>query len=413
MFVLSGRAQNVTITPGGNPASVVVMGDSLVFSTGLLSDATINDAELEIEVPAGFELLVSTPNFISGSLSGDKRTGRVLVASLLQNSLLTLTVYVKALCDAETATTLADRKIKYSFYLSSSATTPLISETINNGIQNFNYPILNIAYPPAAVVTLGADYERTFTVIQTRNYSHVNNMQVVALCDTSGFYISKVEVRRNASKPWTEVAVEKKLGEYRYRIKRDEVFTPTNGYPNLQLGYYDTLLIRETVSLRKCDKGSVNYSVSYGDSVTFCSPAASTGNVTYSQPVYSYTPDIYNSICYPPGGPASDGRFVTRVLNNSTQAEAIMHDLYVGCTGMNNYDSKSAYFTDDLGNPILYNGNIVYLSMTGSGASYNVTFNNLNDPAMKTYYEARGLRDLDGDGIYNDLPKDSSFYFTI
>ncbi|MDR1594240.1 MAG: hypothetical protein LBS43_07140, partial [Prevotellaceae bacterium] len=414
MFVLPGRAQNVTITPGSNPASVVVRGDSLVFSTGLLADATISNAELEIEVPAGFELLVSTPNFKSGSLSGDKRTGRVLVASLSQNILLTLTVYVKALCDAETATTLDYRKIKYSFYLSSSATTPLITKTIDNGIQNFNYPILNIAYPPADVVTLGADYTRTFTVIQTRNYSHVNNMQVVALCDPSGFNISKVEVRRNGNKPWTEVTVETNPAGYRYVIKRDEVFTPANGYPNMQLGYYDTLLIRETVSLRKCDQGSVNYSVSYGDTVTFCSPAASTGNVTYSQPVYSYTPDIYNSRFYNPGGPASDGRYVTCVLNKSTQVEATMHDLYVDCSAVSNYIFRSAYFTDYLGNPILNGADTVFIPMTKiSNSQYQVKFNELNNSTLAAYYEARGLRDLDGDGRYGDLPKDSSFHFAI
>jgi hypothetical protein len=414
-FFLSGKAQNLTITPGSNPSSVVLMGDSLVFSTVLLSDASINNAELEVDVPAGFELLASTPNLKSGSLSGNKRIGRILVASLPQTTPLTLTVYVKALCNAETATPLVERKIRYRFYLSASAVTPLATTTIYNGIQNFNHPILNITYPASEVVPLNADYTRTFTVVQTRNYSHVNNMQVTAQCsDPTGFNISKVEVRRNAGKAWTEVEVESIPAGYRYTIKRDDVFTPANGYSNRQLGYNDTLLIRETVSLRKCDRGSLNYSVAYGDGVSFCSPAASTGNVTYSQPVYTYTADIYQSTFYNPGGPASDGRYVTCIHNKSAQAEATMHDLYVQCSNVSNYIFKSAYFTNANGAPILNGTDTVFIYMTSTGdAQYRVVFDSLNKPALATYYQARGLRDLDGDGRYSDLPKDNSFHFAI
>jgi hypothetical protein len=413
-FSVYAGAQNVTITPGENPSSVVIMGDSLVFSTGVLSDAAISNAELEVEVPAGFELLVSTPNFKAGSLSGNKRTGRILIASLSQNSLRTLVVYVKALCDAETAALLDDRKIKYSFYLSAAATSPLTTETGKNGIQNFNHPILNVTYPPSDVVSLNSVNTRIFTVIQTRNYSHVNNIQIEAPCDVSGFDISKVEVRRNNAKAWTEITVERNPGGYRYVVERDKFFNPANGYPNRQLGYSDTLLIRETVSLRKCDAGSLDYRFSYGDAVTFCAPAASTGNVTYSQPVYSYTPDIYQTAFNNPGSPAIDGRYVTRVLNNSAQVEATMHDLYVDCSGVSNYVLESAYFTDASGNPILNGTDMVFIPMTKiSSSQYQVMFTGLNNPALAAYYEARGLRDLDGDGRYDDLPKGNNFHFTV
>jgi hypothetical protein len=413
-FLVLASAQTVTITPGDNPSSVVIMGDSVTFSTGILSDATISNAELEVEVPAGFELLVSTPNFKSGSLSGDKRTGRILIASLSQNTLLTLTVYVRALCDAETATLPTDRKIKYSFYLSALETSPLTTKTINNGIQNINPPILNITYPPSDIVAMNTVYTRIFTIVQTRNHSHVNNIQVVAPCDVTGFDISKVEVRRNGDKPWTEITIEKTPAGYRYLIKRDKFFTPANGYPNSQLGHNDTLQIRETVRLLKCDAGNLDYNIAYGDTATFCVSAASTETVTYSQLNYAYTPDIYQTAYYIPGGPTSDGRYVTRVLNNSAQAEAIMHDLAVNCIGMNNYVLKSAYFTDASGNPILNGTDTVFIPITKFGDNqYQVVFSDLNNPVMVTYYEARGLRDLDGDGRYNDLPKSNSFHFTI
>ena len=134
-------------------------------------------------------------------------------------------MYVKALCDAETATPLADRKIKYSFFLDASAMTPLQVAYISNGRQNFNTPTLNIPYPASAVVPIGASNTRTFTVIQTRNYSHVNYLQVTVQCDPDGLDISKVEVRRNDGKPWTEVTVETTPTGYRYIIKLDEVFS--------------------------------------------------------------------------------------------------------------------------------------------------------------------------------------------
>jgi hypothetical protein len=416
LLVISGtlQAQNVFITPGANPSSVVVMGNTLTFTTDVMADASISNAEMEVEVPDGFELLVSTPNFKSGSLTNNNRTGRILIASLSQNSPVTLTVHVKALCNAETATTVENRTIKYSLYRSDLPSPLGTKATI--GIQNFNKPILNVVPPPSDVVSLNTTYTRTFTIVQTKNYSHVNNIEVKAACDVSGFKISKVQVRRNGTKAWTEVAVETGAGAYRYVIKRGEVFTPANGYPNQQLGYNDTLQILETVSMLKCDAGNLNYSISYGDATTFCSPAEWTGTVVYSQHAYAYTPDIYAISYSAPGGPApaKDGRFVTGVINNSTQAEATMHDLYIDCFGVANYRFRSAYFTNNSGTPILNGTDTVFIPITRlSYNQYHITINDLNNPALKSYYEARGLRDLDGDGRYGDLPKGNTFYFAV
>ncbi|MDR1791892.1 MAG: hypothetical protein LBR36_00395, partial [Bacteroidales bacterium] len=67
-----------TITPGTNPSEVVQMGDSLLFTVTIQNTgAAYNNAEMEIVVPAGFELLTTTPDFLAGSLSVDKLTGRI------------------------------------------------------------------------------------------------------------------------------------------------------------------------------------------------------------------------------------------------------------------------------------------------------------------------------------------------
>ncbi|MDR2010050.1 MAG: hypothetical protein LBQ22_06170, partial [Bacteroidales bacterium] len=411
-------SQNVTITPGNNPSAVVIMGDSLTFPFQLYSATALSNCELEVEVPAGFELLESTPNFKPGSLSADKLKGRILIASLPASSVQNYTVYIKALCDAETATPTASRKIIYRFYVSSTAMSPITTKPIENGIQNFYNPILHVTYPESKVVQMGSTQQRTFKFIQTREFSHVANLKVEASCNPAGFELSKIEVSHNGTS-WTELTgvINSSASGYTYIISKANTFTAL-GYNGNHLSYGDSLFIRETVKLLSCGEGTVTYNFYSGDGVDFCTPSLGTDAVVYSEPQYTYTPDIFNDQVVWPATPTTEGHFRVGIRNNSAQAEAQMFDIYVNHYGVGALRYNKAYLCNASGVPVPGPGGatdtiFLQLSAPGTSATCRVNFQTCNDPAYTASYIAAGLSCLDGDGVYDDLEKGKTVYYIV
>jgi hypothetical protein len=182
--IYSSVQGQVSLVIGSNPAVVVTMGDSLSFTGTVLSSTAYPTAEILVKLPEGFELLTSSPDFKPGSLSINKREGRILMNIPLSPT--PFTVHVKALCNAQSFP-LVTRIITYELYGNASDIQPLAT-TSTTGISNFYDPILNVGYPASMIVPLNTSLTREFTLTQTAASSHINNLQVVATCDTSGFY---------------------------------------------------------------------------------------------------------------------------------------------------------------------------------------------------------------------------------
>jgi hypothetical protein len=104
---------------GSNPGSAVTMGDSLTFTGTIYPPLSYPSAELLIKLPDGFELLTSSPGFVPGSLSLNKREGRIGLNIVMQAT-KNFTIYVKALCDAQSIP-VGIRTITYELYENDSA----------------------------------------------------------------------------------------------------------------------------------------------------------------------------------------------------------------------------------------------------------------------------------------------------
>ncbi|MDR2009713.1 MAG: hypothetical protein LBQ22_04450, partial [Bacteroidales bacterium] len=415
------NAQQISVTPYGNPTYVVRMGDSLAFRVGLVASSTMTGTEMQVTVPTGFQILASTPNIISGSLV-DGSTVRIATGTVDSNG-KDVTIYVKPLCNIDEVPD-ADRRITYDFYASSTATDPLQTRT-TSPIGNFYDPILNVAYPDGAVINLNTPYTRIIEITQSASYSHVNNIQINANCaDKSGVTITKVEVSKDKS-IWRDITSsldDSNPTRYTYYITRANTFAHL-GYAGNQLQTDAKVYIRETLVLTKCNAGAISYTMSYGDGTTYCSPLpAASGNTNLAVGTPSYSPDI-TAISYVfPTSPTNNGRYTFQVWNTASDATATLNDISVNVwqSDLRQYDFSKAYFSASNGTIIAGPGgptDTVWIDITRFGTrnmQSKIDFSSLNDtdPAMVAYYQARGLISNGNDGVYNDLPYGKNFYIS-
>ncbi|MDR2119464.1 MAG: hypothetical protein LBP64_01135, partial [Tannerella sp.] len=375
-----------TISPGSNPNPIVVMGDSIAFNVSVASSQAWPNGTIKVTLPAGFRLLPSTPHIIAGSLAADGLSARIAApttGSVTAGSVVR-TLYVKPLCDAETAVAAELRKIAYAFYADADASgAPVVSKETDQ-ISNFYNPILSVVYPEGSDVILNTTLTRVISITQTANASHVNNLRInAAVTDKTGITVSKIEVTADtASHVWTDITATgldaSQAGKYVYNITRANTFAPLN-YPDARMNVDAKLYIRETVTLIKCSAGLVQYSVSYGDGLDFCPPLpAAAGNINLSVATPAYGADILNgtggSAAYItwPTSPTNDGVWRVRVLNTATtDPTAIMKDIYLNFGIGGQYYMKKAYICNPDGTIVPGAGgatDTLFLAMTpGTG----------------------------------------------
>ncbi|MDR3235292.1 MAG: T9SS type A sorting domain-containing protein [Prevotellaceae bacterium] len=428
LLSLTTATAQFSMNVGSHSDYVVPMGDSLLFPVSFYSSTAYPAAELLVTVPDGFELLTTTPGFIGASLSGDKKQGRIAV-NIPVNTNTTINVQVKALCNAATATAAAQRVIRYAAYANASATTSLATKQTTS-IDNFYEPSLTMPNPESIDVYLRTRVLRILEITQTGLNAYVNNLQINAHCtDKSGITITNIEVATSATGPWTDITASgldaSQPDKYVYNITRANTFAPL-GYAGQQLRENAKIYIRETVVLNKCAAGVMNYITSYGDGVTYCDPLpASAANAELIMIPQEYSPNVTlleNTIVYPVGL-AQKGTFTYEIRNDSPFL-AMLRDFYanvyiggwpVADTVYSYGDYFSAYFTNALGMPIKNGNDTVFIPLVQYGATkkWKIDFSQLNNPALSTYYTARGLTDNDGDGMYNDIPTSVLFYITV
>jgi hypothetical protein len=239
----------------------------------------------------------------------------------------------------------------------------------------------------------------------------VNNLKIDAVADTSGIVVTKIEVSSD-SISWTDITASaldtSQAEKYVYKITRENTFTPLT-YTGNQMQTGSKLYLRETVMLKKCDAGLVNYFVSYGDGVDFCSPLpAAAGNINLSVNTPAFGTDILNGDIVWPTSPSVDGRWRVRILNTATtDPNAIMRDIYLEFGIGTQYNLKKAYICNSSGMPVTGAGgatDTIWLDLSPGTGLRRIDVNlTSTDPAMQSIYENIGFIDGDGDGEYNDL----------
>ncbi|MDR2138212.1 MAG: hypothetical protein LBP50_01485, partial [Tannerella sp.] len=320
------------LSPHGNPSQIVPAGDSIKFEVETVPQ-TNGNGQLEIVLPAGFRLLPK--NLMAGTLSPDGLSGRMEV-TFSAGVAATRTFYVQPLCDAGAAVDAEARRVTYRLYVNAAP----VDSAVTDPITNFYDPILKIIYPEDENVTLNQTVIRVIEITQTANASHVNNLRFeAAVTDKAGITVSKIEICRDTTaNNWKNVTAtaldDSQAGKYMYTIRKADL--ASFGYPDNHLTTGEKLYIRETVTLKKCSAGAMNYKLAFGDGTDFCAYIpASEGNVSLSIPTPAYGADILNGtggsavgIVYPTS-PTKDGTWRIRILNTSTDPAAIMKDIYL------------------------------------------------------------------------------------
>ncbi|MDR2010369.1 MAG: hypothetical protein LBQ22_07795, partial [Bacteroidales bacterium] len=415
-------SQQATIAPGENPATVVKMGDSLVFKVNLSASTSINGTELEVIMPdEGFEILPSTPNL--ANLSADKKTARITTGSLSIIS-TEFTIYVKALCNADEVS-VSDRVITYNLYASAGGTSA-IRTTSTQSIGNFNDPIINVPVIAPVQVSLNQNSTRIIEVSQTAPNSHIKNMKVNVVCDRAGFEISKIEISKNGINGWTDITAsaldDSPANGYTYYFNRTNTFGSTAlNYTDSKLSTGETFYIKETFKLSNCNSGVVNYNFEYGDGATFCGIVRNR-TATASVAMPGYLVDYVRTANTIPTAYDQEGFVGVYIRNNSPEAnlEKVFTSIYISDYNTTNSaifqravltNGNSATVVAEI--PMQNNTAITSTSMSGGASNlgshaniWKVDLNTLpqaTNATERAAYEAAGLADLDGDGIYSDI----------
>ncbi|MDR0661443.1 MAG: hypothetical protein LBG19_11820 [Prevotellaceae bacterium] len=138
--------QSSLVPAATNPSPIVPLGDSTSFSVVAYNgpDNAYANTELEIQVPAGWEILFANPDLKEGSLSLDKRTARVAFPAPAMSQ-ETINFTLKPLCDINTE---IPEVIIYKWYPDDDSTPP-IAEATSPEIGNINVPVISFS-PPAS-----------------------------------------------------------------------------------------------------------------------------------------------------------------------------------------------------------------------------------------------------------------------
>ena len=412
------QAQTGNVVPGANPTTVVKMGDSLTFTVGLTTSAAVIGTTLEVTMPpVGFEILPSTSSIVS--IAPDRKSA-VLNSGALSTTSKTMTIYVKAFCDAEVEP-LGTRVISYD--LKTSGGVSLRTAT-SASISNFNDPIFNVPVIAPMNVNLGQANTRIIQVTQTAPNSHLKNMKVNVTADKTGITISKIEISSTGAGGWVDVTasalVTTPATGYTYLFNRANAFgpAPALNYAGAKLSTGQSFYIRETYTLTKCTSGLVNYGFEYGDGTTYCGVVA-TAAANAAVVVPAYVPDFERTALVIPTGYGVQGYIGARIINNSA-AGGDFKDVFTYVYG-SDYATTNVYRNIVA---VLMNGTTIVdtiplvnnIAISGatllSGTTANVpahaniwktNFSGLNKPAKTAAYIAAGLSDLDGDGTYSDI----------
>ena len=398
-----------SIIPAGNPKVIRLQGAT--FSVTLVNDdpAALTGLTLESSASTGFTV---SPTSITG----------INLAGSGGSDVQTFTV--TADCNAPQEGGLI------TYTLKDGAT---VLKTADSYAITIDEPDFIFSPPADREVDFVSDsitYTRTWAIQQTAANVSVNNLRIVNTCNKTVLNITKLELMTGMSGTviadvTTTVLNNTPSTGYHYNIGASVFAQIGNSDGKFDAG--ETVYIRETYQVIACGTGTSTYTFGHGDGTDFCFEDQSyTATTTVVQP--SYTPDINTTraITYPLTSTGT-GTMCFTISNNSPHAKAVFFDtkVRVWCTDLNLYFFTRAYLVDAAGVPLpgfpdlIMTNNTAIVNSNGTNAiggnamTWVVSFANLNNPANATAYEAAGLYDITGNGIWNDMLPGATCYIAV
>jgi uncharacterized protein (TIGR02145 family) len=399
-LLFSTAAFGQQLTPGANPH--VIRQQSVDFSVTVSSTFAAANLTLEASASTGYTI---SPSSISGiNLPADGSSVKMFT--------------VTATCNAPQFGGFI------SYTLKNGSTT---IATAQSNLISIDEPEF-IFTPPASLevdfVSATKTYTRVWSIKQTAPNITLNNIRIVNTCSKTVLGITKVELYSESQEKYIDVTATvldatSFAGGYRYNF--GALNFAEIGDKDGKFGTGETILIRETYKILDCGDGTSAYTFGHGDNPNYCFDTFPyTCNVSVVQPGYS--PDIVNTrpITFPLtyGG---IGKLSLSLCNNSTHEKAVFYDVKVPVwmNDYNRYTYTRAYLVDAAGVPLglpdlnMLENTAIGTYLPAHTMLWVVDFSNLNQPSNATQYEAAGLHDATGDGIWNDILPGDTCYIVV
>ena len=411
MFFGVASAQYPSITPGITSPEVIRLRDA-IFDVALDNThvTPFEELRLEASVPAGFTI---TPS---------EYTGIYLVASSGHED---FSFTVKADCsDLEPGA-----HITYTLKTSGG-----IVLTTNQATIDLNEPELMFTRADDFEAELASSiktYTRVWAIQQTADHASVENLRIIATCNKTNINIIKAELVKDISgatviAELTAPAFDNTPStSYVYNFGA-AIFNEIGNEDDL-FGLDEIIFIKETYKILTCDDASVTYTFGHGDGTTFCfaDEESHTYKTNASVVVPGYSPNIAPatlggiSVTYPMSAD-DEGIMNYSLYNNSTDPHSILFDarMAVWAGDLARFSFTRAYLVDAAGNNLGFDDLVMTNNTPAGGLAAHpyrwiVSFQNFDELSMAAQYEALGLADVSGDGIWNDLLPESQLYITV
>ncbi|GHT58288.1 hypothetical protein FACS18945_4030 [Bacteroidia bacterium] len=420
---MATNATAQVLTPGSNPSPIVKLGEGETFTLKLQNPASggtnYTNAQLDIILPATWKFVSSDPRFNAAvETPAGSNIWRISGLSIPMgygfSGEADIAVKLVPLCAAQPNTD----KITWQF---NNSTGTKLKDAATATLSNFVTPILNIEPPQDLQVTLNTPATRTWKITEMpAGGAYVKGFKVDIACNKDGVKLTKVEVNNGGGWVTISTAISTTTTGYTYIIKAGELSANSKFEAN------ESLQIRETLTYADCSKsGNMTATLSYGDGTAWCAygSAISTKLLTITVP-FSATLTRGTTTFPSKSDGTGNGKMVLRVVNNSTDANAILKDVKARIYNYNIGANKpyikylKAYFSNNAGTRIAAITEDIPISSDGipglvgaNARQYIVNFDQFAGGDISASVPA--LIDTDGDGVWDDVKPNSNFYFTV
>ena len=413
---------DITINVGPNPSQIVRVGDDVQFTFQIRnSDPTpLSGAHLDIEFPnQGWRFISATvANATYSSIDSvqvaSKWVTRISGLNVNANTNANATLTLAPLCDAE-----AGEIFLYTLYDSGNQ---LIDTNTTAALGFANDPILNISAIPSLNVTTNIPVSREWTIAQTALGTYAGAIRVDITCDTTAVKLNNVEYK-NTSGTYTSIGMTtrfvKRQNGYSYWLDAT-ILSQLFGNSDARMDNGEVAALKETLTFTSCDlSGEMTYRFSFGNGTDWCqSGIPYINNLTSISPAFN--PDLERgTITYPTRSDGSvKGKRVFLISNNSADPRAVLKDIRIRAYADKPVESGvyqkyyTAYFSDASGNKLAGTPDIPVRSPSNPSGVASPTYNYYLSDLPNGSITGVPLIDANGDGKYDDLPINQSFYIT-
>ncbi len=436
IFSLSLQAQNVSISITNPDPFVKWAENEYIVTVNNNTSTTFSNNTLTVTLSS---FLRAAKTAVGATRTGSSNlTPTFSISSIAPG---TSEVRIK-LTNTASAGNLSNEQVTFKLTGTDLSGVNTVSSVTINAITNFKIPLLQFASSPSNnIIMPGVEHVQEWEIEQRTNGAYVQNLKMgieyTTNANREGVKFQKIEIY-TSDNTWESLDLSAinfvKSGGVGYSYILDESVI-RKAYPTGKLEFGKILKIRETMIYTTCTSlGKEIYTMVYGNkiydasqgtqSTNWCQAAEGTSvTITKQAEVPGYSPDAQClKITYPTSS-NENGVVYFKLSNLDNNIGNLMYKVSVivynergkYTYGNDQYEYRTAYFTDNAQNKI-GNAPAIVLKDIIDGTGYHrweTSFENVNSSNIDLISAYNGLADLNGDGIYDDLPPGKDVYLAV